>query len=724
MPWSGLSNPYRSKIISNFVETVAPHCVQDSDATQMLKHLLGRLARNNPTLDAWKDSILKQQESSALIKGFVDLREKVSESAGQRRDKPIISINELDQVFVDAVSTIDDMKQYGISMGKPHFYRLKAPRDSDQATSSTPAASVGGRPSVVNNPSLIAIARKYLEEHAKESERIIVIGRGKKKRLAVAKHLTKTRHRLWREFPELHKKISWQSFRRMVRIHFPHIRSPRRNTDVCKHCKNFSKYLLPAAVRACKKIRQNIVAILPSYFNMFDSNNTVLELQERKEELPLLRRFQSYIDDKNFHAVQDPDRTALSRAHRLSLHACEAEGSHQMKGHLELLDAYEWHAVSAKRQSNFVEDLRQSPPANTAIVHTDFKENVKYPMSPDETGEEWHAQNKLSLTVFGANAMVPSKSGGHVELFVLLVTDVLDHDAQAASMMTNTVLAELRQHPNVAWNLVQKLIFVADCGPHFRSYENVAHYCVTLPTTLRIPVEICWLGEQHGKSGVDRCFGWCNAWIAQHVNEKPIHNLDHLIEAFLTGSSQMMREDPAGPCFRIVKWHHGDHRPSSRSVMQADDFKVSRTYSMVSLLSSHSPTGVKIYNKVFSDCAAGRDLGIWEVRQTTAAEPVAWRVGYYDKPRAWEEHGPEPGQSNQVTRRFADQKPFVSDRMPSAKPSFLQSCSAKALSLRKNAAKKKRQLAKLRGPASPSASSSSSSSSSSSTSSDSDANHE
>lgn len=44
-------------------------------------------------------------------------------------------------------------------------------------------------------------------------------------------------------------------------------------------------------------------------------------------------------------------------------------------------------------------------------MQVDFKENVKYPMSPDETGDEWHAQNKLSLTVFGANALVPKPLG-------------------------------------------------------------------------------------------------------------------------------------------------------------------------------------------------------------------------------------------------------------------------------------------------------------------------
>ena len=124
------------------------------------------------------------------------------------------------------------------------------------------------------------------------------------------------------------------------------------------------------------------------------------------------------------------------------------------------------------------------------------------------------------------------RGGGQVELFVLVTSDILDHDAQAGCMMTNTVLAQLRQHQQVEWEGVMHLLLVSDCGPHFRSKENIAHFCYTLPRALKIGVEICWLGEQRGKSGVDRCFGWCNGWIQQYVLRHAIHGLEDLIACF------------------------------------------------------------------------------------------------------------------------------------------------------------------------------------------------
>ena len=130
-------------------------------------------------------------------------------------------------------------------------------------------------------------------------------------------------------------------------------------------------------------------------------------------------------------------------------------------------------------------------------------------------------------------------------------------------------------------------------------------------------------------------------------------------------------------------------------------------------LSKCAAAGVQIKNIIFSDLSRGQDFS-WEVREVISDEPQMWRVGYYDQPRSWEDTGPDPGDQNSITRRFADQKQFPAARMPKPKPSFLEACSAKALSLQKAAAKKRRQLRQMRTAADTSPTESSSSSSSSS----------
>ena len=121
-------------------------------------------------------------------------------------------------------------------------------------------------------------------------------------------------------------------------------------------------------------------------------------------------------------------------------------------------------------------------PRNVVLIQVDFKENIEYPLSPNETSEEWHAQNKLSLTIFGANALVPSplvavcscccmcrnvdtsktvsvrrpllgtSSAAHREFFFLLCSEILDHDAQVGCM---------QKQECVWWRQTGRLAFAA-----------------------------------------------------------------------------------------------------------------------------------------------------------------------------------------------------------------------------------------------------------------------
>ena len=261
-------------------------------------------------------------------------------------------------------------------------------------------------------------------------------------------------------------------------------------------------------------------------------------------------------------------------------------------------------------------------------------------------------------------------------MFLLFVTDILDHDAQVGNMMVNSVLSTLRSDACVDWSALRHLLLVADCGPHFRSKENLAHFCVVLPKALQLSTEVCYLGEQHGKSGVDRCFGWCNRWITDYIRRLPVYGLDDLLQCFKQGASQMMREDPEGPTIHVLPFSPGPQRPSKRTYCVTDDFKISRTYSLVSTLSKHSDSGVRIQNKIFSDMKTGHALN-FALREVVSEAAQPFRVGYYDKARTWEEMLPLPS----IGRRYLEQKAAKSSKMPTPTPSFLDRCSDKALSI-------------------------------------------
>lgn len=188
-----------------------------------------------------------------------------------------------------------------------------------------------------------------------------------------------------------------------------------------------------------------------------------------------------------------------------------------------------------------------------------------------------------------------------------------------------------------------------------------------------------------------------------------------LEDCYQKGAKSMQTEDPHGPSIRIHTFDPGINRPSLRKSLQCPGLKISRTYSLSAELNPYAATGISIYNHVFTDVTSTTSLSNWTIEETSSDEAIAWRRGYYDKPRSWEKTGPAPGDRNEVTRRFDAQKGIETLDMPAPKRTLEERLSAKAQSLSKAAAKWRRR--KTRNPAQGEDSDSSSSDSSDSSSS-------
>ena len=187
------------------------------------------------------------------------------------------------------------------------------------------------------------------------------------------------------------------------------------------------------------------------------------------------------------------------------------------------------------------------------------------------------------------------------------------------------------------------------------------------------------------------------------------------VKALQRGGERSQRGNPNGPAHVVAVFQPGARRPSLRKSLACSELKITRTCSLSSMPSPHSRTGVVLKNNVCSDLTAQTSLGTWSITETTQ-ENETWRRGYYDKPRSWEERGPQAGDDNQLTRKFAAQKTFQSESMPHPKRTLDERLSAKAQALSRQAAKRRR-LKEEQHPARSGDSESSTSSSSSSSSS-------
>ncbi len=136
-------------------------------------------------------------------------------------------------------------------------------------------------------------------------------------------------------------------------------------------------------MRHLDKARSAIANVWPQYFRNFDSAPATQNATKQKDRFPLLQLFVAFVSDQNFQAARNPERMALSLATRITLHQTEAKVIHQLKAHIELLEAYRWHQISARRQDSILTNLRNGDLAEDALlIQVDFKENVRYPLSP------------------------------------------------------------------------------------------------------------------------------------------------------------------------------------------------------------------------------------------------------------------------------------------------------------------------------------------------------
>ena len=173
----------------------------------------------------------------------------------------------------------------------------------------------------------------------------------------------------------------------------------------------------------------------------------------------------------------------------------------------------------------------------------------------------------------------------------------------------------------------------------------------------------------------------------------------------------MMKSDPIGPRFLVKVFDPGLLRPTRRKTFICNALKISRTYSLSAQVSKHATSGVSIRNNVFSDLT-GKETLTWSIEENTAEQPEPWRRGYYDKPRAWEQVGPQAGDVTELTRKHMAQKTHRNSRMPVPKRSLEDRLSAKARALSRQAAKRRRQMAAQKTAEDDNSSSTSSSSSS------------
>ena len=204
------------------------------------------------------------------------------------------------------------------------------------------------------------------------------------------------------------------------------------------------------------------------------------------------------------------DHDDLSLAAQMALRRAETAGINGLRGvgastgHADILKAYYHHKKSALRQHENIEALKAHLPLGEVLVLADWKEQVKYPLGPVQTGGMFFATGRRECSLWGAvvwqhKAESTAENPLIERLFVFFVTNILDHTALCVRQMFDLTLGRAR--PGFS-----RLYLCSDCATHFRSASNMYYSLVELPRRLLCPVKQHFLGEKHAKNAADRMF--------------------------------------------------------------------------------------------------------------------------------------------------------------------------------------------------------------------------
>ena len=694
----------KRELVKNLQTLIEGHCADDAAVHTVMHALENRLQARFPGLSFHHVHPNIPSDDASVFARLGELREKVLD-----RGDCSLTLHEMDAAVSQGGAIVQEyLTAKGYHIGVKARKRLRF--DADDAP-----VSRGGRPSTLQCEDTLQLARRILGKHSKPGSKVLTVERHDKgfSKVSGRRRVSSERgyvgsmsllaapENIYDMEPDLQKTMCVTTWRKLLRQNFGEYRIGARRTDVCTHCNTFHSKVVPDFKKFLEKTRSELCAVLPSYFEGWDHEKEK-EDASKGDWRAVAAAMHCFIR-RHFETFA-AKRAALSGADRLRLYSdTEAPALFELKHRLSLLAAFQWHMLSARRQGEVFESLLNTQhstlPLTDVLIAFDWRQKLKLPMAPIETGPMWHSQQKVALSCWGGvcakHTANSTAACPQIELiFLLFVTDVIEQTAEASNIMLQRALDCLNLP--TAGNLQ----IWSDTGPHFRSAENLYYYARALPASRKQNILIRFLGEQHGKSILDKMFAWTgvhsSGWLGKYAKRKPIYDLDGMVHAFDAGAQEQAKKDPDGPRWIVQKVLYPERKSTVRHFLYATSLKITRTYAIdAEPHRGQANVSPAFFNRVFADSAERVRLSDWKVETLTEEEPDVWRKAYFDGTKDWEEDPPDWRADNHLKRVFEAQKNRLPPREILPVRTFSEKIQAKERSRARNKKRFQRRMERL-----------------------------
>ena len=465
------------------------------DAAAVLSKLLGVAEKQWPGLQDMMRGQLgsgaSQAQCATCKKLFTGLSTLAPFQASKLSADNMRARRYVDNLVKGAAASREVAVKLGYNVGRQRWHRASEPEKDINA---------GGRPSVINKEAAIAAVRAALEDKSQPSSSLCKKGDD----WVVAKTLTERPSRVYLA-PDVCSSMSETSFRRLLQAHMVEYRRPRLLTDYCQHCYDLDRKVMVDVRKAIQHWREGLGNVMENYFQAWDAHCAATNLSLEEQAGLYLRDFEHYISkhDANKPCARHQNSafpcglfelrkrgSGFDQKRRHELHEQEAMAGHELRALYKLLLGYLHHREAKEVQHASIGALLHNPPLGTVVLLSDWKELETLPQCWQATGDQFFAQARHEVSIWGAELVEHSvqstaEKPDLVRTQLIVLSTILDHTA----LRTNQLIRVALQRRQTARKM-ERLCIVSDCGPHYRSLESCAHHLVTLHQAHGCSVEV------------------------------------------------------------------------------------------------------------------------------------------------------------------------------------------------------------------------------------------
>ena len=271
------------------------------------------------------------------------------------------------------------------------------------------------------------------------------------------------------------------------RSEFRHYCKGKKKLDYCDVCHSWDNSVVPKITKVTTDIMTCLECFVPDCWKEFKEQDISKKLNDNP--VGYLNSFVAHLDKIDARPDCTVELHSACREHRWKIMKPDSW--------LQVSKWYGWHfAVREHMLGEFHTDYH-APALNYIYFLMDFMASPTLPIGPVECARWWYARARISVTVL---AVLVWRIGKSPEWYVYL-SHYKDHTALHTVAMLEDVIARIdvaSSHCLVMW---------ADTGKHFRAYEFLGYWTVSVPERFKVNTKLKHWPESHGKSHCDGFFG-------------------------------------------------------------------------------------------------------------------------------------------------------------------------------------------------------------------------